>query len=267
MNTDSMPRHREWLRRYGEGSGFAWGELWADARHHPDYPAWQQLARRRGVAPDEDTLGYHMTRGLIVEVIYAAGGVERELAQMQAALEEAQAWTDRASSSFPEHREKPLHASHSAAPTLADASYAFVNLLTWARTLRERVERPWRSRSPKKVGLLPALHPGPLQDRVGRALRVLDDALTEARHLTNYALHAGSLPSSSTPMAKVLDNGRILFRIPDPVAERITTWEEFTFADDRDALTYAQSLMQVVAVFVDEILTAFEDNVPARVGT
>jgi hypothetical protein len=98
MNTDSMPRHREWLRRYGEGSGFAWGELWADARHHPDYPAWQQLARRRGVAPDEDTLGYHMTRGLIVEVIYAAGGVEHELAQMQAALEEAQAWTDRASS-------------------------------------------------------------------------------------------------------------------------------------------------------------------------
>jgi len=120
-----------------------------------------------------------MTRGLIVEVIYAAGGVERELAQMQAALEEAQAWTDRAPSSFPEHREKPLHGSYSAAPTLVDASYAFVNLLTWARTLRERVERPWRPRSPRKVGLLPALHPGPLQDRVGRALSVLDDALTE----------------------------------------------------------------------------------------
>jgi hypothetical protein len=51
------------------------------------------------------------------------------------------------------------------------------------------------------------------------------------------------------------------------VNEPITTWEEFTFAEERDALTYAQSLMQAVAAFMDETLSAFEDNVPARVRT
>ena len=65
MNADTMPRHREWLRRYREGHGFAWGELWTDVRGHPDYPVWQQLACRRGLEPDVDPLGYHMTRGLI----------------------------------------------------------------------------------------------------------------------------------------------------------------------------------------------------------
>jgi hypothetical protein len=267
MNADSMLRHRDWLNRYRQGHGFAWSELWADVRGHPDYPAWQQLARRRGLAPDEELLGYHMTRGLILEVIHAAGGVERELAQVQAALEEAQAWTDQAALKFPRERERPLLGFSAAAPTLVDVSYAFVNLLMWARTLRERVERGWRPGSSKKVGLLPALEPGLLQNRVAHALSTLDDALAEARYLTNYALHAGSLPSTSTPAAEVLEDGRILFRIPDPVAGPITTWEEFTFNDQRDALTYAHSLMQSVAAFMDEMLTAFEENLPARVRT
>jgi hypothetical protein len=105
------------------------GELWADIRSHPDYPTWQQLARRRGLTPDEDSLGYHMTRGLILEVIHAVGGVERELAQVHAALEEAQAWTDQAVSSFPRDRERPLRDVDAAAPSLVDVSYAFVNLL------------------------------------------------------------------------------------------------------------------------------------------
>lgn len=48
------------------------------------------------------------------------------------------------------------------------------------------------------------------------------------------------------------------------MAGPITTWEEFSFTDGRDALTYGHSLMQSVADFVDEVLTAFEDNVPAR---
>jgi hypothetical protein len=190
--------------------------------------------------------------------------VERELAQVEAALEEAQAWTDQAVLNFPSEREKPLRGVNAAAPSLVDVSYAFVNLLIWARTLRERVERPWRPRSTKRVGLLPALEPGPLQDRVTDALSSLDDALAEARYLTNYALHAGSLPSTSTPAAEVLEDGRIVFRIPDPVAGPITTWEEFSFSDGRDALTYAYSLMQSVADFVDKVLTAFEDSVPAR---
>jgi hypothetical protein len=202
-----------------------------------------------------------------MEVIHAAGGVERELAQVQAAMEEAKAWTDQAASDFPSERERLLQGSYAAAPTLVDVSYAFVNLLMWARTLRERVERQWRRGSPKKVGLLPALEPGPLQNRVAHALSILDDALAEARYLTNYALHAGSLPSTSTPAAEVLEDGRILFRIPDSVAGPITTWEEFSFRNKRDALTYAHSLMQSVAAFLDEVLTAFEDNVPARVRT
>jgi hypothetical protein len=265
MNTGTMPRYRDWLRRYLQGHGFGWAELWADVRGHPDYPAWQQLARRRGLAPDDESLGYHVTRGLILEVIHATGGVERELAHVQTALEEAQAWTDQAALNFPRERGKRLLGSYAAAPTLVDASYAFVNLLTWSRTLRERVERPWRPRSPKRVGLLPALAPGPLQNRVADALSVLDDALIESRYLTNYALHAGSLPSASTPAAEVLENGRILFRIPDPVTRPITTWEEFSFNDQRDALTYAHSLMQSVGTFVDEVLAPFEDNVPARV--
>jgi hypothetical protein len=71
------------------------------------------------------------------------------------------------------------------------------------------------------------------------------------------------------PTSKALTSGNAaepsISNGPQRAREHFTVWEEFSFNDERDALTYAQSLMQSVTAFMDEVLTAFEDNVPARV--
>src|SRR5205085_8159569 len=46
-----------------------------------------RLAEERGASASVE---YHMTRGLLEEVIYAAGGVERELGQLSTALADVQ---------------------------------------------------------------------------------------------------------------------------------------------------------------------------------
>lgn len=49
MNTDSMPRHREWLRRYGEGSGFAWGSYGPMLATTPTTPPGSSLHADEGL--------------------------------------------------------------------------------------------------------------------------------------------------------------------------------------------------------------------------
>ena len=265
MDPIPLPLTNGWMHRLVVGANFPWAELWASARTHPDFPAWQQLHGSRGVKADAGTIKYYMTRGLIREVMYAASGVERELHRLEAALVEAQAWVDERVSPLGGDELKPTEPMLWGTPSMADASYAFINLLTWARTVRERVDRKGPPKSGTRVGLLPALRPVRLRDRIAKALLALDQALRGTRDLANYALHAGNLPNSSSPMAEVEDDGQILFLIPDPVSGRIITCEQFTFDQRRDALTYGRSVMQAVAAFMDEMLAAFEASVPKRV--
>src|ERR1700753_1103046 len=65
----------------GAGDG-----AWADLADTPQYATWRRLAEARGAGDD---VQHYMTRGLLSEVLYAAGGVERGLARLRQALDGA----------------------------------------------------------------------------------------------------------------------------------------------------------------------------------
>ena len=241
-----------------------WSEHWAEVSATEQYAAWRRLAEERGASAD---LKHHMTRGLLPEVLYAAGGVERELEQLCAALAEVQQFADEAAVLYPRpsSAEWPVWGCHVSTPAMRDVSYSFANLLSWARSVVERTSRH-KPGSSELVGLLPALAPGHLRDHDQDAFDELQAALDEARRFANYALHAGVLPGGGTPQADVLPDGRLLARLPDPVQRAILTWEEFTFTKDRDMLTYATEVMRSIEIFIDKVLNAFAADRPARAG-
>jgi hypothetical protein len=242
-----------------------WGEHWADLSTTRQGAAWLQLAAERGADID---LTYHMTRGLLPEVLYAAGGVERELGQLTDALADVKRFADeaRAQHPLPSPQEWPVYGLHVSTPSMRDASYIFINLLSWARSTVERTDRPYNPGSAERAGLLPALVPGKLRDSVEAALKDLRAALGEGRFLANYALHAGAVPGGGTPRADILPDGRLVARVPDAIDDHILTWEEFEFTQNRDMLTYATEVMGNIEAFVDKVLDAFATDRPARVG-
>jgi hypothetical protein len=81
----------------------------------------------------------------------------------------------------------------------------------------------------------------------------------------NHVLHAGTIPGGGSPQAEVESDGRIWVRLPDPPqTKHITTWEEFDFHEGRDMRTYAEAMMGAVEQLINEVLSAFEDNMPER---
>jgi len=261
----SLTRYDRWTRRVHEQQLGYWGEHWADLSTTAQFAAWRRLAKER--RPDAD-VPYHMTRVLLEEVIYTAGGVERELGHLRTALADVQRFADEAATQHPRPSpgEWPRWGYHVSPPAMRDFSYSFVNLLNWARSTVERTDRPYKPGSAERAGLLPALAPGQLHDSIAAALRDLKAALSDSRLLANYALHAGAVPGGGTPRADILPDGRLLARLPDPVTGPILTWEEFTFTEDRDMLTYATELMNNVETFIDKVLDAFAADRPERVG-
>jgi hypothetical protein len=247
-----------------EGQLDFWGENWANLSGTQQYADWQQLIQSRGGHADPQ---YYMTRGLLPEMLYAAGGVERELghladalAKVQLAADNVLAGRDLSAANWPEC------GHHIVTDDMRQASYIFINLLSWARAVRERTSRRYKPGSAEQAGLLPALAPGSLHDTVENALQTLDNALSESRLLANYALHAGAVPGGGTPRAEILLDGLILARIPDPSTSWILSWDQFEFTQNRDMLTYGRQLMAAIEIYIEDVLGAFEANRPARVG-
>jgi len=261
---------------------------WAELRSTPQYATWRRLAEARGAGDD---VPRYMTRALLSEVIYAAGGVEREFRQIRTALADGQeAAGEPTPPGFPAPQgqpappspqgqpapppaqeqpdsppaqEQPVSRLHVAAPSMRDASYSFVNLLSWARSTAERTDRPYRPGSPQRAGLLPALADGQLRDGVDAALRHLRAALQDSRFLAGYAFHTGAVPDQGTPGAQILPDGGLLARLADPLKDSVLTWEGLEFTERRDMLACATELMAAIEVFVDRVLDAFAAGRPA----
>ena len=187
-----LTRYEIWMRRVRREKLGAWSGTWADLSSTTQYAAWRQLAEARGATADVP--GY-LTSSLLSEVIYAAGGVERELGQLRKALEDMQQFTGEAAARPSRSSEEGLvFGSYGAAPPVREASYSFVNLLSWARSTVDRTDRRYGSRSPERAGLLPALADGQLRDSVEAALQHLRAALRDSEFLASYAVHAGAVP-------------------------------------------------------------------------
>lgn len=150
-------------------------------------------------------------------------------------------------------------ASH---PSVADAYCEYVNILSWIRSLDERLEHEYHKR---KVGLLPALAAGRLQDRA----RVLTDGLRrglaiEARHLANYALHHSTIPYAFNSSARIVD-GRLELPIPNRVESPVSSHLDLRYSDGRTLSSFATEATMIVVTFMDQLIDAFEDELPARV--
>ncbi len=255
-----MTLYSDWLRREEPIAFDFRSEFWRQGDSLPEFAAWVELASRRRRAPDVSSLTYRMTRGLLSEVLYAAGGAETELGRLEGALAAVQDWADKGAS--PTVTPPPLGHWVTTA-SLRDGFYAFINLLTWARAVAERTDRPYRPGSAMRSGLLPALADGRLHDDVNAALNDFKQASREARLMANYALHAGAIPGGGSPRARLASDGRVYVPLPDMVANGITTWEEFDFSEGRDMLTFARKVMSSVTTFVEAVLSAFEAATPA----
>ena len=263
-NVAVLSRYEIWMRRVRREQLGAGDEDWKDLSSTAQYAAWRQLAEARGGRADVP--GY-LTRSLLSEVLYAAGGVERELGLLRKALAEVQQLPGEAAARpAPPAVQQPVVGSYGAAPPVRDASYSFINLLGWARATVERTDRRYKSGSKERAGLLPALAEGQLQDSVAAALQRLMAALRDSRFLANYALHAGAVPGGGTPKAEILPDEHPRAQVPDPLADPVLTWETFRFTQDRDMLAYATELTTAIETFVDSMLDAFAANRPARTG-
>jgi hypothetical protein len=170
---------------------------------------------------------HYIARGLLAEVLYAAAGVERELRELRRAVK------DGPGSTGPGAPPEPTSArALVAARPVRDASYSFVNLLSWARLTVDRTDRPYRPGLSRRTGLLPALQPGELHDRVEAAIQHLRSTLLDSRAFAGYAFHAAAIPGEETMAPPML-------------------------SEERDMLTYATDLMAAIDVFVNQVLDAF----------
>jgi hypothetical protein len=256
-----------WLRRQHPGTTapLGWGSEYWD-RDPSNYEGSEQLRDRyvglgykpprRGQLADLFTSG---PPGLLTDVIVAAGGVEHSLNSLRAALAKAQEVAD-------EHAKPGMGLGDE---TITDAWYEFANLLSWARSLEERLDQrpPPRKRGAPRIrrqGLLPALKPKRLRRRVDQLVQELKDGpLRETRWLANRSLHAG-LVQHSFSGGHVDEHGRIRLPIPDKLTGPVDHWYVFKWGEDRDAWTFAEELWRSIEKFMDGLLDAFESAMPKR---
>jgi hypothetical protein len=196
------------------------------------YELWMSRVERERLGADD---------GLLPEVLYAAGGVERELRDLRKALDDGQQLIAQEASrpavvvqtpSAPAAQRQPIGGPHAAARPVREASYSFVNLVSWARSTVDRTDRPSQPGSSGRAGLLPALQPGELRDSVAVALQHLRTALKDSRSRSSSAFDTGA-------------------------ANPALTGEGLEFTAGRDLLTYATELMAAIEVFVNQVLDAF----------
>ena len=255
---------------------------WKDAEDLAGHSDWVKFAadRRR---PDADLRG-HMVRGLVDEVIVAAGGIEREIR----ALKAAQAFADAHAAVMPDPVPRPETGPVGVPPPGAavDAAYATMNALNWIRTVQERVQRddpadtgPWflwwlrwlrrsklakrfglsRPKATQEAGLLASLKDGEPKATIGTEFKKLLPKLRDARKFDNYVLHGGALAGGQTPGFRMLPDRTVFFPFPDdPNTKRFFTWEQFTYKKERDALSYIEAQFDAIGTFIDSMLDAFD---------
>ena len=143
---------------------------------------------------------------------------------------------------------------------MREASYNFVNLVSWARSTVDRTDRPFKPGSSSRAGLLPALRPGELRDRVEDALQHLRTALKDSRSLSSYAFHAGAVPGEEAQGSAIPPEEGTPVPPASPV-DPAPAGETLEFIADRDLVKYATELMAAIEEFVNQVLDAFAASV------
>jgi hypothetical protein len=201
-----------------------------------------------------------------MDVIDAAAGVEQAHIKLGEAMTEAQATYDQRQQQHVANDPSYIPPSDQGMTdeSVEDAWYSLENMLIWTRILEDRLKR--RSLPGSGLpdqGLIPALVDGQRRNAVLAARDRLTNAVfDEVRPYVNLHLHAHPL-YLGTRNAHV-KNGHVWLRFPDAATWPIFSSIELTYNDNRDGVTVANSVMRAVERFIDEMLTAFEANVPPR---
>lgn len=261
-----LPRLNDWVKRIHfpptsrARLGFA-GEYWNSKPEQ--YEGWQQLRHRLitlGRKPSRHHLAYELAGHLLDDVIVAAGGAECALAKLRTSLEDLDSYVT--SQGIRAEPGLPSGLSHDAA---IEAWYAFADLLSWTRTVVERVDRPpgGRKNFPRQ-GLLHAIKPKRLKVRCQALLDELrHGAVGQTRLLTNFMLHSALVRHPMTGV-QVDASGSVSLPIPDLPQHPVSHWYLLTWNTVQDGFSFAEALWKSLERFIDELLAAFEKATPKR---
>ena len=250
-----MPeRATRWLNRVAFGRsglpamGFS-RALWKwDPNLYESAPAISGVLSALGKPADNDAVCYEATRSLLFDVVDAASGVETALQEVTSGVDQAQAEWDK-SAPDPDQDGGIYSAS------TEYAWHSVENLVTWARTLNDRLRRPARMKGYPDQGFIMALAHGPLREAVIAArAKMLSSPFGEARFLAGLNLHMQPMqPGSQTAS---VENGRVRLRFPDAVNGPIDHRCQLTYSGGRDALTWAEAVFVATEGFMEEMLAA-----------
>jgi hypothetical protein len=145
-------------------------------------------------------------------------------------------------------------------PKLMCASFEFMNLLGWLRTIDERLDRGYAHPADKtRAGLLPWLsEERPLRPRVEELVTAFREQALERRP-ANYVLHAEALPAPLSGADLTRDH-KIRISIPDRPGDRVGTRHDLTYEEGRDALSVAREADQAVETLIDGLIDGFVDE-------
>ena len=256
----------EWTRRvnFSERAHSKLGfgiEYWkTDLRLYEASEALKTRLKSLGRKPRKTDLAYDLCSHLLDDVLVAAGGVENSIVRLREAVANLSAYAL-------EHELRarngvPQGLSH---PTAAVVWYAFSDVLTWSRTLVERVERPAGNRKKfPEQGLLPAIKPKRLRKRCERLFAALKSGpVGQSRTLANFILHT-ALVNHPYSGVRLDEAGSISLPVPDLPNQRVGHWYLLTWAGEQDGIELAEQIWDSLQQFVEGLIGAFEKSVPKR---
>ena len=256
-----LDRIGKWTRRavFGEGAPDSRGFYREHWRPVQEDAAYAELTARYGedrAATEVAILRSHLLR----EVVYAACGFVYTLDKLEHLVGEVQEWVEEHVARPGADDPEPEFGRGVGHPNLVYASFEFMNLLGWLRTIDERLDRATQRPGERlRAGLVPAL----AEDRAlrPRVEELVCDFRARAleRKLANYVLHAEAVPGPWGGGNLARDN-TLSISIPDRAEHRIGTRHALTYTDGRDALAVAREASQAVEALIDGLIDAFIDD-------
>ena len=243
--------YNEWMRRAFIGNLGMGNEIWQPLA--PDHPAYIRLKVIYGKLSrefDAKDATYEMSRNLLYDVIFAAGTIDYTCTKIKSL-------TDQILNEYKGSLKND--GEHLTNDQTVGVYVEFMSLLSWARTL---VERLYNTYAGHKYGLLSLITSGDLKNAVAAAKDKHLSWAPEIRMLSNYSLHIGA-PNGQSFDGEIR-SGKIIYPIPGPTTERIVIWHTLKYTKKYNVVDYSNKVTDDVYNFMDALLLAFENAVPAR---
>jgi hypothetical protein len=226
------------------------------------YEGWEQLRDRRkalGRTATKSDIALSLSFFLLSDVIVAAGGLEQAIGRLRDSKMRAEAFVKRHNVSA---QDIPMGIGDF---STIEAWYAFSEVLTWTRTVVERLERRPLDRKMRMQGLIPALKPKRLKAKCEKLKANLNAGpVGQVRHLSNLILH-GALLRDPRSGAQLELSGKLTLPVPDIPPAGVKHWYLLTWTQSVDGFDFADELWTAVKAAIDDLIKAFDEATPRRI--